>query len=298
MRVLVSGSTGLIGTELVARFSAAGDEVTRLVRSKTVQGRSVFWSPSDHLLDPSSVEGFDAVVHLAGEPIAKGRWTPEKKARIRQSRLEGTRLLAETLSSLKDRPKVLLCASAIGIYGSRGEEILTEESGPGIGFLADLGGEWEGACGPAGRAGIRVVALRFGIVLSPKGGALKVMRIPFRLGLGGPLGSGQQWMSWISLEDAAGAIRHAVTQDSLRGPVNVVSPNPVTNNGFTRALGKALHRPAFFPLPAFAARALFGELADEALLASARVQPKRLLETGFRFKHPEIETALRELLGR
>lgn len=296
MKILISGSGGLIGTELVSLLTQKGHSVTRLVRSKRGGADEVLWNPIARIIDPNLIEGFDAVIHLAGDPIAQGRWSAEKKARIRDSRIRGTRLLAETLARLKQPPKVLLCASAVGIYGSRGDEVLTEESPPGSGFLAEVGQEWEKACEPAGQKGIRVVNTRFGMVLSPKGGALKKMLPPFRLGIGGRLGSGRQWMSWISLPDVAEAILHLIQTESARGPINVTSPNPVTNRQFTQRLARALHRPAVFPVPAFALRLLLGEMADELLLASTRVEPKRLKATGYRFRHPELEPALRELL--
>lgn len=295
MKILVSGSSGLIGTEAISLLTQKGHSVTRLVRSKRTGHDEILWNPVARILDSRNLEGFDAVIHLAGDPIAQGRWTPEKKASIRDSRVKGTRFLAESLARLKSPARVFLCASAVGIYGSRGEEVLTEESPPGKGFLPEVGQEWEGACEPAAQRGIRVVNARFGIVLSPKGGALRKMLPLFRFGLGGVLGRGRQWMSWISLPDAGGAILHALQTESLRGPVNVVSPNPVTNRQFTEGLGRALKRPALFPAPAFAVRLLFGEMADEALLASARVEPKRLKATGYRFRHPELEPALRDL---
>jgi len=297
MKVLISGATGLIGSSLETRLSGQGMQVIRLARAKAADAPSqILWNPVARILDMKSLEGLDAVVHLAGDPIAQGRWNPEKKARIRDSRVKGTRFLAESLAGLANPPKVLACASAIGIYGNRSEDLLTEESRPGTGFLAEVGQEWEKACEPAAQREIRVVNLRFGVVLSPKGGALPMMLPPFRLGLGGILGTGRQWMSWISIEDVTGAIQHALNDSGIRGPVNVVSPNPVTNREFTQTLGRVLRRPTVFPVPAFAVRLLFGELADEALLASTRVEPKRLQATGYRFKHPELEAALRELL--
>lgn len=295
MKILVSGSTGLIGSELVSSLSHQGDQVARLVRRTPASGE-IQWDMAAGTIEANKLEGFDAVVHLAGDPIAAGRWTPEKKARIRDSRVVGTRLLAESLARLIKPPKVFACASAIGYYGDRGNELLREESPPGRGFLAATCQEWEAASEPAAQRGIRVVHLRFGIVMSPKGGALSMMLLPFRMGLGGKLGSGRQTMSWVSIEDAVGAIHHALTTEILRGPVNGVAPNPVTNLEFTRILGKVLRRPTIFPVPGFAARLAFGEMADEALLASARVDPARLKETGYRFRHPDLETALRDLL--
>lgn len=296
MKILVSGSTGLIGSELVSFLNRQGNQVVRLVR-RPPAGGEIQWEATAGGMELGKLEGFDAVVHLAGDPIAQGRWTPAKKARIRDSRVQGTQLLAESLAQLTKPPKVLICASAIGYYGDRGDELLTEESSPGNSFLGKVGQEWEQASQPAAQKGIRVVNLRFGIVMSPKGGALKMMLPPFRMGAGSPLGSGRQTMSWVSLEDVVGAIHHALTHDSLRGPVNVVAPQPVTNLQFTKTLGKVLRRPTLFPVPAFAVRLLFGEMADEALLASARVAPMKLKATGFSFKHPELEGALRVMLG-
>ena len=307
MQILISGSSGLIGSALVSSLASAGHSVTRLVRSKPLilpsplggEGKGegeVHWDPSSGTIEADRLEGFDAVVHLAGDPIAAGRWTPQKKAAIRDSRVKGTRFLSETLANLKRPPKALLCASAIGYYGNRGEEILREESASGSGFLAEVGREWEEACQPALRSGIRVVHLRFGIVLSTKGGALAMMLPPFQMGMGGKLGSGKQHMSWIALDDVAGAIQHILTHETLRGAVNVVAPHSVTNLEFTKILGKVLGRPTIFPVPGFAVRLLFGELADEALLASARVEPARLLAAGYRFHYPQLEGALTHLL--
>ena len=299
MKVLISGATGLIGSELAANLSRKGEEVGRLVRSKSsAPGPQGLWNPVARIIDSKGLEGFDAVVHLGGDPIAEGRWTPEKKARIRDSRVRGTRFLAESLARLSRPPKAFLCASAVGFYGDRGDETLTEESPAGKGFLPETGQEWEEACRPAAQAGMRVVNLRFGVVMSHKGGALQKMLPPFRFGFGGRLGSGKQWMSWISLPDVAGAITHALSNESLKGPVNIVSPNPVTNQEFTRALGAALRRPAVIPVPAFAVRLLFGEMADAALLASTRVDPKKLKSTGYRFRHPDLEAALQSSLSR
>ncbi len=298
VNLLVSGSSGLIGTAVVSHLRAKGAAVSRLVRARHFSSEpELLWNPVARILDFKALEGLDAVVHLAGDPIAAGRWTPEKKASIRDSRVKGTRFLCESLVRTDHPPQLLVCASAIGIYGNRGDTLLTEESPPGTGFLAEVAQEWERACEPALLKGCRVVNLRFGVVLSPRGGALKMMLPPFRLGLGGRLGPGTQWMSWVSLADVVQAVEHALNTPALQGPINVVSPNPVTNSEFTRILGRVLHRPAAFPVPAFAARLAFGELADEALLASTRVEPKRLKLSGFRFKHPELEPALRDLLN-
>ena len=294
MRILVTGSSGLVGSALLPFLAAGGHEVHRLVRHEPREGE-IRWDPAVGRIDAKGLEGFDAVVHLAGESIA-GRWTAAKKAAIRESRLKGTRLLAQALAGLARPPKVLIAASAIGIYGDRGDEVLTEDSPEGTGFLAELCHAWEDASSPAQARGIRVVNLRFGVILSPAGGALARMLLPFRLGLGGVVGAGGQWMSWVALDDVLGAVLHALRTEPLLGPVNVASPNPVTNRDFTRALGRVLHRPTVFPLPAFAARLAFGEMADALLLSSARVLPKRLEGSGFRFARPELEGALHPLL--
>lgn len=298
MTILVTGSSGLIGSVLVPFLTTGGHRVTRLVRSQPRPGEmAVRWDPVAGTLETAGLVGLDAVVHLAGENLA-GRWTAEKKARIRDSRVKGTRLLCESLARLAQPPKVLVCASAIGYHGDRGEELLQEESAPGSGFLAEVCRAWEASAEPAVQRGIRVVHLRFGVVLSPSGGALAKMLFPFRIGAGGILGSGRQYWSWIALDDAIGAIHHALTTDTLQGPVNVVAPHPVTNREFTKTLGRVLGRPTPFPMPAFAARLAFGEMAEELLLASTRVEPTRLLATGYRFRHPELEGALRHLLGK
>lgn len=291
MRVAVSGATGLIGGALVARLRADGDTVVRLVRdaSRAAAG-DVVWNPDAGTIDGKALEGIDAVVHLAGENVGT-RWTEEKKRRIRDSRVNGTRLLAETLARLAHPPRTLVQASAVGIYGDRGEETITEDSPTGTGFLADVGRAWEAASEPAERAGIRVVRLRFGIVLSAKGGALQQMLLPFRLGLGGRIGSGRQWMPWISLDDVVEVIVRALRDERLRGPVNTVVGS-VRNADFTDALGRALHRPTLIPVPGFALRALFGEMADEGLLAGQRVEPARLQAIGHVFHHPTLDDAL------
>jgi len=297
MKILLTGSSGFVGSALYAKLRSRGERLIRLVRRPPgLNQDQILWNPESGTLDTSTLEGVHAAVHLAGDPIAHGRWTPEKKRRIRDSRVKGTRLLAQALALLTPPPQVMICASAIGWYGPRGEEILTEQSGPGAGFLAETGREWEEACKPAADAGVRVVNVRFGIILEPSGGALKMMLPPFRMGLGGPLGDGRQWMSWVSRDDVVGAILHCINDRNVRGAVNVVSPNPATNGDFSRALGKALGKPAFFPVPAFAVRLLFGEMADEALLASARVLPKKLQETGYSFQDPELLPALTRML--
>jgi uncharacterized protein (TIGR01777 family) len=299
MRILVSGSTGLVGGALVPALTSQGHEVARLVRPSSRApggGAAVSWDPEAGRIDAAALEGIDAVVHLAGESIAARRWSEAQKARIRDSRVKGPRLRAEALAKLQHRPRVLVSASAIGFYGDRRDEIVREESASGGGFLAEVCRAWEAAARPAEDAGIRVVFLRSGMILSPKGGALAKILTPFKLGAGGPIGNGRQWMSWITVEDEVGAIRHALAQEGLRGPVNCVSPRPVTNHAFTKSLGRALHRPTIFPMPAFAARLAFGEMADELLLSSTRVEPGRLLATGYSFAHPDLDTAFRLIL--
>ncbi|MBI3667916.1 MAG: TIGR01777 family protein [Acidobacteria bacterium] len=298
MRILVSGSTGLIGSALIPFLQTGEHEVVRLVRSKPKPPESIRWAPEDSFVDEAGLRGIDAVVHLAGESIAGGRWTKARKARIYLSRVEGTRLLTEALARMDRPPRVMVCASAIGYYGDRGDELLEEDSGHGRDFLAGLCVDWEAAVEPAWKAGVRVVSLRTGIVLSPAGGALAKMLPPFRMGLGGRFGSGEQYMSWISLDDQLGAILHALATGPLEGPVNATAPNPMTNRRFTETLAKVLARPALFPVPAAAARLAFGEMAQALLLASQRVVPAKLLATEFRFRHPELEGALRHLLGR
>lgn len=280
MKVLLTGARGLVGSVVARELISAGHSLTPLSHSQA-------WP---------DLAGHDAVVHLAGDNIASGRWTPEKKARIRDSRVEMTQRLCEGLAKLASPPRVVVCASAVGFYGNRGDEILREESPPGADFLAEVCCEWEAAARPAANAGIRVVHLRFGVVLSASGGALAQMLTPFRLGLGGVIGNGRQWMSWITLDDAVGVIGRALTDESLRGPVNAVAPQPVTNREFTKTLGRVLHRPAIVPLPAFAARLALGEMADALLLSSQRVEPAKLVACGYRFLFPELNGALRRLL--
>jgi uncharacterized protein (TIGR01777 family) len=303
MKVIVTGSTGLVGGALVRSLLADGHEVTRLVRGDAQGFRApgtaaVHWNPDSGAIDAKELEGHDGAVHLAGESIADGRWDDEKKRRILESRVKGTRLLAETLAGLERRPKVLVSASATGFYGNRGAEVLREESASGDDFLSEVCREWEKATLAASRAGIRVVHVRIGVVLSADGGALPKMLTPFKLGLGGRVGSGRQYMSWITLEDLVGVIKRALTDESLRGPVNAVAPNAVTNEEFTKAVGHALGRPTFLSMPAFAARLAFGEMADALLLSGSRVEPARLAEAGYEFKHPDIEGALRHVLKK
>lgn len=299
MRILVSGSTGLVGSALVPRLAAGGHKVVRLARAHAAPGETaVFWDPAAGTLDAAALEGFDAVIHLAGESIASGRWTHAKKARIRDSRVNSTALLAGTIASQSRPPGILLCASAIGYYGDREAELLREDSAPSKDFLGRVCKEWEAASEPAARKGVRIVHLRFGVILSPAGGALAKMLPPFKFGLGGRIGHGRQFMSWIAIDDALGAIEHALVTKALRGPVNTVSPRPVTNAELSATLGRVLRRPAFLPMPAIAARLAFGEMADALLLSSQRVVPERLLTSGYRFVFPDLESALRHLLAR
>lgn len=296
LHIALSGASGLIGSALARRLTREGHRVSALVRRQPGAGE-IGWDPEQGRLAPRDLEGVTAVVHLAGENIG-ARWTAARTARIRSSRLRGTRLLSETVAQLRTRPAALLSASAIGIYGDRGNEILTESSHPGDpeDFLVTLAQEWEAAAEPARAAGIRVVHPRFGLVLSPAGGALGKMLLPFRLGLGGRLGNGAQWMSWIALDDAVSAIIHLLTSETLHGPVNVTAPTPLRNRDFTRILGETLARPTPFPVPAAALRLVFGRMADGTLLASTRVAPQRLVASGFRFAHPDLDSALRHML--
>jgi uncharacterized protein len=292
-RILISGASGLIGSALVPSLESHGYEITRLVRRES-KANELHWDPM-HPIPSELVSGFDAVIHLSGESIT-GRWTPAKKTRIRDSRVLSTRNLSEGLAKAQSPPKMFLSASATGFYGNRGDEVLTEASSIGTGFLSEVCQEWESATDAAASTGIRAISLRTGLVLSRDGGPLKEMLLPFRLGMGGRIGDGRQWWSWIHIDDFVAAVRHILENGSVKGPVNVVSPNPITNAEFTKTLGRIMGRPAIFPVPAFAARLALGELADEAVLASARVEPKKLINTGFTFKFPELESALANLL--
>lgn len=297
-RVAVTGSSGLVGTALCSLLESGGHTVLRVGRvGSRRSGAEIIWDPAKGLADPGELEGLDAVIHLAGESIAEGRWTARKMERIRDSRIEGTRRLAEDLARLERPPAAFLTASAIGYYGDRGDEVLTETSTRGNGFLAEVVRGWESSAAPALEAGIRVAHARFGVVLSPRGGALRKMLPPFRMGAGGPVGSGRQYLSWVSLDDAVGALYHLLMDKEARGPFNVTSPRPATNREFARTLGGVLRRPALAPLPGFAARALFGRMADELLLSSARVIPERLLSSGYRFRDESMTTALSWMLG-
>ena len=294
MKCLVSGSTGLVGTRLVSHLTKTGNNVYRLVRKPSSSENEIYWQPETGI-DASKLEGFDAVIHLAGESIF-GRWTAAKKEAILSSRIKGTRALADALGSLTNPPKVMVCASAIGYYGDRGNELLREESHIGTGFLPEVCQKWEQAAASLAEKGPRVVSTRFGIVLSSEGGALKQMLTPFKLGVGGKIGSGNQYYSWISIDDVVNGIHHVLFNDSIQGPVNFVTPTPVTNAEFTRLLAKALNRPAIFPVPKAAAKLAFGEMADELLLASANVEPSKLLESNYPYQYPELEGAFRHQL--
>jgi len=296
MKIAVSGASGLIGSALVPALQEAGHEVVRLVRGEPAGPDDVAWDPATGTLDAARLTGVDGVVNLSGATIGR-RWTTKRKAEILTSRIESTKLLATTLAALDPQPTAFICAGGIGIYGDRGDEILTEESELGAGFLADVGRAWEAAAEPASAAGIRVVNFRQGLVLSGKGGALGRMLTPFKLGVGGRVGSGKQWWSWVSMDDLAAAYRLALEGD-LAGAVNLTSPNPVPNAQFTKALGKAVRRPTVFLLPSFAARAMFGDMAEEALLSGQRALPARLLDAGFTFAHPELDAALERALEK
>ncbi len=302
LKVAVTGAGGLVGRTLCGLLTTGGHEVLRLVRpgSPGADDRSpgtAVWDPPRGLLEPSALEDLDALVHLAGESIASGRWTARRMERIRDSRVDGTRKLVASLGRLERPPRILVSASAVGLYGDRGDEPVDESAPPGDGFLADVCASWEAAALAAGELGARVAVARFGVVLSPAGGFLARVLPPFRLGLGGRLGDGRQRVSWISIDDAAAAILHVLMTDTLAGPINLTAPQALTNRELTATLGSVLRRPAVLPLPAAAARALFGRLADETMLAGVRAAPARLLASGFRFRHPEPEPALRHLLG-
>lgn len=295
LRVAVTGASGLVGRALSERLQAAGHRVHPMVRRDArPDSDEIAWDPEGEV-DRAALEGVDAVVHLAGESIF-GLWTRKKKERIRRSRVEGTRVLAEALASLERKPRVLVSTSGVGYYGDRGDEVLTEDSDPGTDFLAEVGMGWEAAAGPARDAGIRVVHPRVGVVLSPSGGALATMLPVFRMGLGGPLGSGRQWFSWIAREDLVGILERLIGDEGLEGPVNAVAPEPVRHREFVETLGRVLGRPTVLGAPAFGVRLALGELADVVLLGSQRVVPRRLQAAGFSWRHPELEPALRALL--
>ena len=292
MKVLITGSTGLLGTELQRSFTEKGYDLLLASRKEPKDEHHIQWSIEDGFTDPDKLEGVDVVVHLAGENVSGLRWTDEKKKAIRDSRVLGTRNVVDAISKLKNKPKVFVASSAIGFYGERGDEEVTESSAAGDNFLAQVCKEWEAESRRAEDAGIRTVLLRTGIVLSKDGGALATMLTPFKLGVGGVVGSGKQWMSWISLEDEIAVINYVIENENIRGAVNAVSPNPVTNHDFTKTLGDVLYRPTFLPLPEFAVSMIFGEMGDALLLASTKVMPKRLEDAGFEFKHPNLKEAI------
>ena len=299
MKILISGSSGLIGTALIERLSRSGHRIMRLVRREPASGDgNVFWDPYGGKIEASKLEGIDAVVHLAGKSIGAGRWTSSAKREMVESRTIPTQFLAETVSSLKSRPRLFLSASAVGYYGDRKDETMTDASQPGEGFLSDLCVAWEKACEPAIAAGIRTVSLRIGLVLSADGGALPRMAAPFRFGVGGKLGSGRQYMSWITLDDLISVFEFVLADGTLWGPVNAVTPHPVQNAEFTKALARALHRPALVAVPAFALKLLLGEMGETLLLSSARILPEKLERAGFSFQEPDLQPALQGLLSK
>lgn len=297
MRIVVSGASGLIGQGICSSFRADGHTVQRLVRRAPRGDDEIEWDPAADRLDADALAGVDAVIHLAGENVASGRWTAARKERIRSSRVDGTRLLVTRMLEADPPPRAFVGASAIGFYGDRGDTVCTEKTPPGTGFLPEVCVAWEREAAPLAEAGVRVAHLRIGLVLSKDGGALKAMRTPFALGVAGRLGSGEQWMSWVAYDDVVAAFRYAAEHD-LAGPFNLVAPTPVTNAEFTKTMGRVLRRPTILPLPAFALRLVLGELADQLLLASTRVSPQRLLEAGFSFTRTELEPTLRAELGR
>ena len=295
MKVCLTGASGLLGKELTSVAASQGIEVIPLVRSKSQEG--IFWDPVQGEIDSDSMNGCDAIIHLAGENISTGRWNDSKKQKIRSSRVDGTKLIASTAAKLQSQPSTLISASAIGFYGNRGDDIMTEESSVGSGFLADVCHDWELANKDAWEAGVRVAQMRIGVILSTKGGALHKMLPPFKMGVGGKIGSGAQYMSWIAIDDVVGAILHVLNNSSVHGAVNTVAPNPVTNLQFTKSLGRAIKRPTIFPMPAFAAKLVFGEMANDLLLSSTRVVPERLKQSGYEFQFPELDSAFSHLLS-
>jgi uncharacterized protein (TIGR01777 family) len=296
MKIAIAGASGLVGSALIPSLTNDGAAITRLVRSTPKSGE-IEWHPNQVEIKVQSLEGFDVIINLAGENIAGGRWTDEQKRKIRDSRVSGTHLLSEAIAKMEQKPQAFICASATGIYGDRDDETLDEQSESGSGFLAGVCREWEKACEPAIKAEVRVVNLRLGPVLARDGGMLSKLLTPFKMGMGGKVGSGKQYISWVALDDVVSAIKLAINDQTVRGPLNIVSPNPVTNEEFTRTLGHVLNRPTALAMPAFAARLAFGEMADEMLLASQKVMPKKLMSLGFRFKYPELEAAMRRYVS-
>jgi uncharacterized protein len=296
MRILISGSHGLVGKALISELNKDKHEIVSLVRHASAGASEIEWHPNQGSIDSERVSGFDVVVHLAGESIASGRWTDEKKRKIRESRVMGTTLLSQSLARSTKPPAVFISASAIGYYGNRGDELLDEKSAPGNDFLAEVCVAWEKATGETEARGVRTVHTRFGIILDQEGGALAKMLTPFRMGVGGRIGDGKQWMSWIALADVIEGLKFVIEHNSVTGPVNFVAPNPVTNSEFTKSLGDALSRPTLFPMPSFAARLAFGEMADALLLSSAKVGPKRLQESGYSFEFENLQPTLESIL--
>jgi uncharacterized protein (TIGR01777 family) len=295
-KILITGGSGMIGSHLMRVLESSGHAVLSAVRREARNDREVRWIPERGEIDHAKLQGIDGVVHLAGASIAGQRWSTTYKQEIRESRVKGTRLISEAIASLDSKPRVFACASAIGYYGDRGDAVLDESAAPGEGFLPEVCLAWENSCETALAAGIRTVNMRTGVVLSTEGGALKSMLLPFKLGAGGMVGSGKQYFSWMALDDIVSAMKFVLENDLLSGPVNLVSPQTVTNYEFTKTLGKVLSRPTIFPMPAFAARLALGEMADELLLASTRVVPAKLVQAGFQFAYPQLEPALRHVL--
>jgi uncharacterized protein (TIGR01777 family) len=299
LTILISGASGVVGTALIPFLTTGGHRVIRLVRNRgNRHPDEIYWDPSSGHLDLADAGPIDVAIHLSGENIAQGRWTPQKKKKIIDSRNNSTRLIATKLARMTPPPRVLLCASAIGYYGDRGNHIMTEENECGADFISDVCSNWEAGADPAIDKGIRVAFLRIGVVITPLGGALKKFLLPFNLGLGGKIGSGKQYMSWVSIDDLIYAIQHIIHEDAIHGPVNLVTPKPVTNEQFTKTLGTVLRRPTHFPIPAGLIKGRYGRMGREILLASTRVVPQKMLDAGFTFRYPDLESALRHLLGR
>lgn len=299
LRVAITGASGLIGTALRRFLRTGGHEIFTLVRDQQrTNEHAIYWQPEAGEIDRARLEGLDAIVNLAGENVGEGRWTAERKTRIRESRVQGTTLLAKTLASLEQKPRVLVSSSGVSYYGDRGDEVVDEDSTPGEGFLAEVSRAWEEACAPASEAGIRVVNMRTGLVLSAEGGALPKMLTPFRFGVGGRIAGGNQYMSWIAIDDFVRAILFVIERDALVGAVNAVAPEPVTNAELTSALGEVLARPAVFAVPSFALKLAFGEMAEETVLSGQRVVPRRLQQAGFTWRHRDIRSALKHVLGK
>src|SRR5258708_261733 len=296
MKIAIAGASGLVGSALIPILQSSGNQITRLVRSSPKPGE-IEWHPNQDEVSAQGLDGFETIINLAGENIAGGRWTDDKKRKIGDSRVNGTHLLSEAIARMNSKPSAFICASATGIYGDRDDETLDEQSESGGGFLAGVCREWEQATEPASKAGVRVVNLRMGPILARDGGMLSKLLTPFKMGMGGKVGSGKQYISWVALDDAVNAIKLAIDDESIHGPINIVSPNPVTNEEFTKTLGHVLNRPTALAMPAFAARLAFGDMADGMLLTSQRVIPKRLNDAGYEFEYPELGGAFRKYLA-